>query len=105
MIRLFVVTAILAGGALAQVEDVYYQGNLGPRNIFPSFDKGYLVTYESNDAISVYGRDGKLAYKATVTFPGADFVNVTHAAADADGTAIASVDSGRRPPIMAVLRS
>jgi hypothetical protein len=98
MIRLFLLTAILASSALAQVEDVYYEGDLMPRNVFPSFDKGYLVAYESSDAISVYGRDGKLAYKATPTFPGADFVSIIHAAADTDGTAIASVETGRRPP-------
>jgi hypothetical protein len=97
MIRLCLLTVILASSALAQVEDVHYEGDLAPRNIFPSFDKGYLITYEARDAISVYGRDGKLAYKATAS-PGADFASIEHAAADTDGTTVASVEFGRKSP-------
>ena len=98
MSRLLLIAVILACTAVAQVEDVYYQGDIAPRNIMPSFDKGYLVAYESNDAISLYGREGKLAYKATPTFPGTDFVQIHDAAADTDGAMVASVESGWRDP-------
>jgi hypothetical protein len=93
MARLFPLLAILVLHAFAaQARDVYYQGDLAPRNITPTFDKGYLAVYETLETISLYGPDGALAYKATAHVPGASWLDVENAAPDSDGTLVVTLE-------------
>ncbi len=78
---------IFAGDA----RDVYYQGNLSPRNIVPTWDHGYLAAYERLDAVSVYGPDGAPMYSAIAQVPGAKSVTFENAAVDGDGTAVGAI--------------
>ena len=56
---LFLLFLIMSGAAAtAQVHDVYYQGNLTPRNTTPTFDHGYLVVYNRDHRIDVFALDG-----------------------------------------------
>lgn len=80
---LITIVAILPSVAAAR--DVYYQGDLTPLNILPTFDKGYLAVYEPEHTISLYRSDGVLAYKATAQVPGATSLDVVNAAPDDDG--------------------
>ena len=77
--------------ALAQVHEVYYQGDLAPLNIAPTFNRGYLVVYDRDRQIAVFGPDGALLYRAAVRVPGAKWGDVENADVDADGTMAAAV--------------
>ena len=43
----------------ATLHEVYYQGDLTPLNITPTFDKGYLFVYDSQK-IDVYAPEPQL---------------------------------------------
>jgi hypothetical protein len=94
MLRLFLVLSVLASQTLiaGEVRDIVYQGNLTPRNITPSFDKGYLLVYEGGAEISVYGPSGNLLSHAVASMPRAKYVIVENAAADVDGTVVSAVE-------------
>ncbi len=77
---------------VAQARDVYYQGDLSPLNIAPTFDKGYLAVYEPAHTIALYGPDGSLAYRATAQVPAAKWTNVVNAAPDNDGSLAIAVE-------------
>jgi len=78
--------------ASAQVRDVYYQGYLTPLNIMPSFDRGYLVVYDTDHRTDVFGPDGALLYRATVRVPGAGWAEILNGAVDSDGTLALAVE-------------
>jgi hypothetical protein len=87
MRRFFPLITILALlPSVLPARDVYYQGDLTPRNILPSFDKGYLAVYEPEHTIALYRPDGTLAYRATAQVSGAMALDVVNAAPDDDGT-------------------
>ena len=93
--RCFYPVTMLIGVVLpfvVQARDVYYQGDLTPLNILPSFDKGYLAVYEPEHAISLYRPDGSLAYKVTARVPHATFIHVVNAAPDSDGSLALAVE-------------
>jgi hypothetical protein len=71
--------------------DVYYQGLLTPRNITPTFDKGYLFVYDTHK-IGVFGPDGSHLYDVAADVAKAKVVNIDNAAADADGTIAGAVE-------------
>ena len=77
---------------VVQARDVYYQGNLTPLNITPTFDKGYLAVYEPEHAVSLYRPDGSLAEKVTPQVPHAAWTNVVNASPDADGSLALAVE-------------
>jgi len=79
----------------AESRDVYYQGALAPRNIGPTFDKGYLVVYDRDHKIDVYAPDGSPLYSVSAHVPKADWVNFENAAVDTDGTLAGAVACGR----------
>jgi hypothetical protein len=94
VLRLFLLFSALAGQTIfaADVRDVTYQGDLGPLNIEPTFDKGYLLVYEYGPGVAVYGPDGSLKFHAVVNVPGVEHVVIVNAAADVDGTLVAAVE-------------
>lgn len=94
MLRLFLLCSILASPAMvgSDLRDVTYQGDLSPRNILPTFDRGYLLAYEGAGRMSVYGPSGDLLFHAVATVPAAKTVLVQNAAADVDGTVVAAVE-------------
>lgn len=77
---------------VGQARDVYYQGNLTPLNITPTFDKGYLAVYEPEHAVSLYRPDGSLAEKVTTQVPHAAWTNVVNASPDTDGSLALAVE-------------
>ena len=82
---------LIAGYALAQTHDVYYQGDLHPLNIAPTFNHGHLVVYDRDHQTAVFGPDGALLYRATARVPGAKWGDAENADVDADGTMAAAV--------------
>jgi hypothetical protein len=86
MRRLSRLLTILVLPFVIQARDVYYQGDLAPLNILPTFDKGYLAVYEPEHTIALYGPDGSLAYRAKALVPGAKYIDVANAAPEADGS-------------------
>jgi hypothetical protein len=91
MRRLSSLLTILVLPFAAQARDVYYQGDLAPLNILPTFDKGYLAVYEPEETIALYGPDGSLAYRAKAQVPG-EPVHSIHATPDADGTLAIAIE-------------
>jgi|ERR1017187_6219206 hypothetical protein len=88
---------VFPGSAVAaEAHDVFYQGNLAPRNIVPTFENGYLVVYDIDSKIALYAPDGSLVYKAAAQVDGASWVHVSNAGVDSDGTLAAAVEY-RRP--------
>src|ERR1700722_13120127 len=85
MRRLSPLLTILVLPFVVQARDVYYQGDLAPLNILPTFDKGYLAVYEREHTIALYGPDGTLAYRAVPQVPGAK-LGVMNATPDSDGS-------------------
>jgi hypothetical protein len=85
MRRLSPLLTILVLPFVIQAQDVYYQGDLTPLNILPTFDKGYLAVYERDQTIALYGPDGTLAYRAMPQVPGAK-LGAMNAAPDSDGS-------------------
>ena len=90
MRRLSPLLTILVLPFVVQARDVYYQGDLTPLNILPTFDKGYLAVYEREHTIALYGPDGTLAYRAMPLVPGAK-LDVMNAAPDNDGSVAIAV--------------
>jgi hypothetical protein len=86
------ITICVVLSVVIQARDVYYQGDLAPRNILPTFDKGYLAVYEQEHTVSLYGPDGSRAYKAKAQVPGETWTNVENAAPDADGSLAIAVE-------------
>jgi hypothetical protein len=88
------ITLLTAQSLVIAGQSVVYEGDLSPLNILPTFDKGYLAVYEPEDAISLYGPDGRLAYKATVQAPSATLTVVHNASPGSDGSLAVTVDYG-----------
>ncbi len=84
---LFVTSLVRASAA----REVYYQGPLTPANIVPTFDKGYLIVYNLDRSISVYGPDGAPRFTSNGDVTGASFIAIQNAAVDSDGTVVAAV--------------
>jgi len=82
------ITLLTAMSLLIAGQSVVYEGDLSPLNILPTFDKGYLAVYEPEHAISLYGQDGRLAYKATVQAHAV----VHNASPDSDGSLAVAVE-------------
>jgi len=78
----------------AEPREVYYQGSLTPRNITPTFDKGYLFVYNF-DKIDAYAPNGSPMYSVSARVPNAKIANIENAAADTDGTTVAAVGYSR----------
>jgi hypothetical protein len=77
-----------AAVASESVREVYYQADtLTPSNIVPTFENGYLVVYGLR-SVSVYARDGSLAYNITAPENGV----IHNVAMDTDQTAAAAVE-------------
>lgn len=90
MRRLPPLLTILVLPFVIQARDVYYQGDLVPLNILPTFDRGYLAVYEPEHTIALYGPNGTLAYRAMPQVPGAE-LDVMNAAPDNDGSVAIAV--------------
>lgn len=89
MTALFLLSALLLSPASSGLpHDVYYQGDLAPWNIAPTFDHGYLAVYGPGRTVSIYSKQGTLALTIPEP-PNASFSNV---AIDDDGT-VALVES------------
>ena len=76
----------------AQTHDVYVQGKVAPRNM-PSFDHGYLVVYDWDHQVDVFGPDGALMYRVAAQAPGSDWTDIMNGAVDSDGTLVAAVSA------------
>src|SRR5579863_3652260 len=76
----------------AEPREVYYQGFLTPRNITPTFDRGYLFVYDFLHKIDVYAPDGSALFSVSAQVPNATIVNMDNAAADTDGTIVGAVE-------------
>jgi hypothetical protein len=92
MRRLSPLLTILVLPFVIQARDVYYQGDLAPLNILPTFDKGYLAVYEPEHTIALYEADGSLAYRAKALVPGVKYIDVANAAPEADGSLAIAVE-------------
>ena len=90
--RQFVILAVLSIAEVfaAPASEVIYQGNLSPRNIAPTFDNGYLIVYEGDRSLSVFGQDGLRRYQVTVQQTVPKSFYLLGAAADTDGTVAAN---------------
>lgn len=88
---LLLVLVLSGGSATAQVHDVNYQGSLGPLNITPTFDHGYLVVYDRDDEVEVFAPDGALMYSVPAKVPGCARAWIRNGAVDTDGTMAAAV--------------
>src|ERR1700680_1858991 len=92
MLRRFLLISIaLSSTFAAEVRDVHYRGYLAPRNIVPTFDRGYVVASEDNGTVSQYAPDGTLIRKVTAQVPGTDSTIILNVAADTDGTLVAAL--------------
>jgi hypothetical protein len=92
MLRLLHLVLLISGGlALAQVHDVHYQGDFAPRNITPTSDHGFLVAYDTDHRIDLFGPDGALLYRAAVQVPNPAWADIENAAVDTDGTLAAAI--------------
>lgn len=84
---LFISVAALAAPA---GRDVVY-----PREIkapVPTFDKGYLITWDRTSSLSLYGPDGQLLYDLKLAPPGEPHAGVMSAVIDTDGTVAAAYE-------------
>lgn len=93
------ITLLTALSLVIAGQSVVYEGDLSPLNILPTFDKGYLAVYEPEHAISLYGPDGRLAYKATlqVQAPSATLTLgplISNASPDSDGSVAVTFEYG-----------
>ena len=87
MRALLVLSAMISCSSFAaEMHDVVYQGDLGPRNIAPTFENGYLAVYDPDDKIALYAPDGSLMYTASPHVDGASWASITNAGVDTDGT-------------------
>jgi hypothetical protein len=79
--------------------EVLYQGFIAPTNTGPSFDHGYLFTYEEQNKFSLYAKDGSLVYTGTPEVPDATSVFTQNGSADSDGSLAIAVRYriGQRP--------
>lgn len=59
--------------------------------IIPKFDRGYLLTIEGDCQLAVFGPDGKLAFRQTLSGPGGEPCSFLSAAADRDGLIAVSI--------------
>lgn len=87
---LFLAATLCQATVVAAPRDVYYPGLLSPRNITPTFDKGYLFVYDTR-SIDVFGPDGSHLYDVAAVVENAKAANIVNAAADADGTTAGAV--------------
>jgi hypothetical protein len=87
----FLLLLFMSGAAVAQVHDVYYQGNLAPLNTTPTFDHGYLVVYDWENRVDVFAPDGTLMYSVAAKVPGSAKAGIENGAVDSDGTMAAAV--------------
>ena len=84
----------LAGTAILQaavLREIYYQGPMTPANITPTFDKGYVLVYDLDRSVKVYGPDGLPRFTAAPDIPGSTGTGVENAAADSDGSVALAV--------------
>jgi len=79
----------------AEARDVYYQGDVAPLNIMPTFDKGYLVVYDRDHKINVYAPGGSPLYSASAQVPNTDWADIENAAVDTDGTLAGAIEHRR----------
>ena len=91
LLCLVIAIASCATALAAEARDVYYQGDLTPLNIVPTFDNGYLVVYDQNK-INVYAPDGSPVYSASSQVQSAHWAGIQNAAVDTDGTLVAAVE-------------
>jgi hypothetical protein len=73
------------GGIIREV--TYEQGG----QIIPRFDKGYLLSMEGECQLAVFGPDGRLAFRQTLSGPGGEPCSFRSAAVDRDGSVAASI--------------
>jgi len=97
MLLLCLLTAIASSSTAfaAEARDVYYQGDLAPLNIVPTFDKGHLVVYDRDHKINVYAPDGSPLYRAAAQVPNTDWADIQNAAVDTDGTLVGAIRYSR----------
>jgi hypothetical protein len=81
------------------VREVHYQGFIAPTNTGPSFDHGYLFTYEEQNKFSLYAKDGSLVYTGTPEVPAATSAFTQKGSPDSDGSLAIAVQYriGQRP--------
>jgi hypothetical protein len=85
LLCLVIALASCATALAAEARDVYYQGDMTPLNIVPTFDKGYLVVYDQNK-VNIYAPDGSSLYSASAQVQSAHWAGIQNAAVDTDGT-------------------
>jgi hypothetical protein len=88
---------ISAALTFAQVRDVYYQDDFKPLNITPTFDRGYLVVYDRNHRVDVFGPDEALMASAAAKASGAEWVGIENGAVDSHGTLALAVQPVSEP--------
>ena len=76
---------LLAGSMFAAGRQVTYQGDLSPRNIKPTFDHGYVIAWDRNETISVFGPDGSRRYQTAIQVSNQKHVSLLNGAVDTDG--------------------
>lgn len=92
MIRFVLLFTLLSLNALTtEMREVYYQGDLAPLNIGPTFDKGYLIVYKTHAGVTIYSPDGSMLYDATAYVPDASHIGLENAAVDTDGSMVAAI--------------
>lgn len=85
----------LSAFAGAAARDLTYEGDLTPRNIMPTFARGYLVAYENPAGLAVYAPDGRLAYRAVVKTPEGEHALTQQIDATAGGQLAVAVNGWR----------
>ncbi len=88
---LFALPLWFAAAWAESMREVHYQGALAPIGNGPSFDHGYLVSYDGATAFSVYSADGSLRYAGQPQIPDAVWALAQNGAADSDGSAALAV--------------
>lgn len=88
-LAMLLATSILSMSTAAELEkvrEVVYMGKYFERKPLPSFDKGHLIFLRAaNDAVELYGPNGKLLYSASIKAPSAASAKVMSATIDMDG--------------------
>jgi hypothetical protein len=94
LLLVFLVVLSSVAASAPPARQVTYQGELAPLNIGPTYDHGYLITWERNldgslamNRFSLYRPDGSHAYTALVQIAGQKNLSLHNGAVDVDGTA------------------
>ena len=82
---------VFGAAACAQSRDVLLLGDATPLNTAPTFENGYLVAWDRDPRLDLFGPDGVLRYRASAAGPDGASAVINSASVDLDGTLAAAV--------------